>query len=193
MAFTVDRFVSDIKQARKEGDGQAAIQQVLARAVSEPGAMLRELGEPAEGGITPLYTDDTLSVFNVVWTPLMVLAPHNHLMWVSIAIYTGREDNIVWRRDNERRHPLGAEPHQQAHRRHPRLRRRSHHRPRPEPVGCGDPAPAAVRLRGHPEGLPGGERAASGKRVGTRGAGRQFRPVLSIIRTSHETKGVSHG
>lgn len=108
MAFTVDRFVSDIKEARKEGDGQAAIQQVLARAVSEPGAMIRELGEPAEGSITPLYTDDTLSIFNVVWTPLMVLVPHNHLMWVNIAIYTGREDNIVWRRDSERITAKGA-------------------------------------------------------------------------------------
>ena len=26
----------------------------------------------------------------------MVLLPHNHNMWASIGIYTGREDNILW-------------------------------------------------------------------------------------------------
>lgn len=28
----------------------------------------------------------------------MNLMPHNHLMWASIGIYTGREDNILWRK-----------------------------------------------------------------------------------------------
>ena len=28
----------------------------------------------------------------------MNLMPHNHLMWANIGIYTGREDNLLWRR-----------------------------------------------------------------------------------------------
>jgi predicted metal-dependent enzyme (double-stranded beta helix superfamily) len=28
----------------------------------------------------------------------MTLKPHNHRMWAVIGIYTGREDNIFWRR-----------------------------------------------------------------------------------------------
>ena len=28
----------------------------------------------------------------------MNVMPHNHLMWASIGIYTGREDNILWKR-----------------------------------------------------------------------------------------------
>jgi len=28
----------------------------------------------------------------------MTIAPHNHHMWAVIGIYTGREDNIFWRR-----------------------------------------------------------------------------------------------
>ena len=28
----------------------------------------------------------------------MTLMPHNHEMWAVIGIYTGREDNIFWRR-----------------------------------------------------------------------------------------------
>jgi len=28
----------------------------------------------------------------------MTIMPHNHLMWAVIGVYTGREDNIFWRR-----------------------------------------------------------------------------------------------
>jgi predicted metal-dependent enzyme (double-stranded beta helix superfamily) len=29
---------------------------------------------------------------------MMTVVPHNHHMWAVIGIYTGREDNIFWRR-----------------------------------------------------------------------------------------------
>jgi predicted metal-dependent enzyme (double-stranded beta helix superfamily) len=29
---------------------------------------------------------------------MMTMVPHNHRMWAVIGIYTGREDNIFWRR-----------------------------------------------------------------------------------------------
>src|SRR5262249_55675069 len=37
-------------------------------------------------------------ILNVVWGPYMTVSPHNHLMWAIIGIYTGRENNIFWRR-----------------------------------------------------------------------------------------------
>jgi predicted metal-dependent enzyme (double-stranded beta helix superfamily) len=37
-------------------------------------------------------------VLNVVWPPKMTIMPHNHTMWAVIGVYTGREDNIFWRR-----------------------------------------------------------------------------------------------
>jgi len=39
-----------------------------------------------------------LTILNVVWGPRMSQLPHNHKMWAVIGIYTGREDNIFWRR-----------------------------------------------------------------------------------------------
>jgi len=39
-----------------------------------------------------------LTILNIVWAPYMTLQPHNHNMWGVIGIYTGREDNIYWRR-----------------------------------------------------------------------------------------------
>ena len=97
--FELERFLADVRAATH--DGQGAVEEVLARAVSEPASVLRALGEPKRAGIQPLYGDDGLSVFNIVWAPHMMLAPHNHLMWATIGIYTGREDNIVWKRAGE--------------------------------------------------------------------------------------------
>ena len=31
----------------------------------------------------------------------MNLMPHDHLMWANIGIYSGREDNIFWRRQDD--------------------------------------------------------------------------------------------
>jgi predicted metal-dependent enzyme (double-stranded beta helix superfamily) len=39
-----------------------------------------------------------LKILNVVWEPRMTIMPHNHRMCAVIGVYTGREDNIFWRR-----------------------------------------------------------------------------------------------
>ena len=56
------------------------------------------LGEPKRAEIQKLYHAPDLTILNVVWAPRMTLMPHNHRMWAVIGIYTGREDNIFWRR-----------------------------------------------------------------------------------------------
>jgi len=90
------RLIEDVLGAMVEVDRQAAIEQVLQRAVSNPRQLLRQLGEPLQAGIHPLHRSPEITILNVVWAPLMVLLPHNHNMWASIGIYTGREDNILW-------------------------------------------------------------------------------------------------
>jgi predicted metal-dependent enzyme (double-stranded beta helix superfamily) len=66
--------------------------------VSEPGAVLKVLGEPSRGALTALYRSQELTILNVVWAPYMTLMPHNHAMWAVVGIYSGREDNIYWRK-----------------------------------------------------------------------------------------------
>jgi predicted metal-dependent enzyme (double-stranded beta helix superfamily) len=97
-AFELERFTEDVKRARAEANGQQAVHEVLARAVSNPRAVLAGLGEPTEVGIHTIYRAPDLTILNVIWAPLMVLLPHNHNMWATIGIYTGREDNIIWNR-----------------------------------------------------------------------------------------------
>ena len=94
----IDRFVADCIAANEESDAQAAVNEVLARAVSAPEAVLAALGEPERAGLNVLLSSPTLTIFAATWTPQMNLMPHNHLMWANIGIYTGREDNIFWKR-----------------------------------------------------------------------------------------------
>ena len=107
--FDTDRFVDDCKDALAENDTQKAVRELLSSAVSEPGDVLKALGEPAEAGFLKLHHADDLTILNVVWAPLMTLMPHNHNMWAVIGVYTGREDNIFWRRaDGNRVEAAGA-------------------------------------------------------------------------------------
>ena len=103
-----DRFVEDVREANRESDPQRAVDEVLARALSEPARVLAGLGEPRRAGLHTLYHAGDLTILDVVWAPLMLLFPHNHNMWASIGIYTGREDNIVWRRNGSVVEAAGA-------------------------------------------------------------------------------------
>lgn len=96
--FEVDQFVDDCRAAFAAESTYKAIREVLARAMSEPAAVLRGLGEPKRAEIRKLFHSDSLTILNVVWAPGMMVMPHNHRMWAAIGIYSGREDNIFWRR-----------------------------------------------------------------------------------------------
>jgi len=96
--FDLDRFIEDCRAAVREDPSHRAAREVLARANSDPAAILAALGEPARAGVVPLYKSETLTILNVVWGRRMTIMPHDHRMWAVIGVYTGREDNIFWRR-----------------------------------------------------------------------------------------------
>ncbi len=94
--FQKDRFIEDCKVAVTEG--QKAIRELVSEAVADPAGIVAELGEPTRAGVFPIYKSAELTVINFVWAPCMTLLPHNHNMFAVIGIYSGREDNIFWRR-----------------------------------------------------------------------------------------------
>ena len=96
--FELDRFVADCRAALKQDTSHKFVREVVARAVSDPGAVLEALGEPQRAEMQILHRSSDLTILNVIWAPWMTLLPHNHQMWAVIGIYTGREDNIFWRR-----------------------------------------------------------------------------------------------
>src|SRR5579883_3148368 len=124
--FDRDRFIADCIAARAGDESHKAVREIVARAIAEPVAVLKSVGEPRRAIVETLHRAPDLTILNIVWGPMMTLMPHNHLMWAVIGIYTGREDNIFWRRHaaRPRHHPLGDHAHPPPHRRHARLWRR---------------------------------------------------------------------
>lgn len=106
MSFDRERFVDDCVAASRDRDAQGAVREVLAHAVSGHAAVLSSLRPPQEAGLEVLHRSPTLTIFAAKWAPQMSLGAHDHRMWALIGIYTGREDNIFWRRT-----PAGVEAH----------------------------------------------------------------------------------
>jgi len=142
--FDLDQFIADCRASLVEDATHKSVREVVARAVSDPGAVLKGLGEPQRSGIQKIYHSGDLTILNVVWGPRMTISPHDHQMWAVIGIYTGREDNIFWRRlpggkveggcasalregcgaSRTQHHSFSDQPDLTFDRRHSRLRRR---------------------------------------------------------------------
>ena len=95
--FDVDGFIADCRRAAA-ASGSPGVLEAVARAVATPAEVLRALGEPQRAAVQVLHRSPDMTVFNLIWGPRMCQLPHNHGMWAVIGIYTGREDNIFWRR-----------------------------------------------------------------------------------------------
>jgi predicted metal-dependent enzyme (double-stranded beta helix superfamily) len=93
---SLEQFIADCRAARAQEKSYRPVPEVVARAVADPAAVLRALGEPSHGGADKLYHAPDLTILNVIWPRRFTVMPHNHNMWA--VIYTGREDNIFWRR-----------------------------------------------------------------------------------------------
>jgi predicted metal-dependent enzyme (double-stranded beta helix superfamily) len=96
--FDQDRFIADCRAALAGAESARNVREVVARAVADPAAVLGVLGEPKAGGIVPIHRSPEITIINVLWPSNMVIMPHNHNTWAAIGVYTGREDNILWRR-----------------------------------------------------------------------------------------------
>jgi predicted metal-dependent enzyme (double-stranded beta helix superfamily) len=94
-SFDLERFVADCRDA---ADDAARVREIVARAVSEPAALLRSLGVPQRAALKTLYRATDLTILDARWAPGMSVLPHDHRTWAVIGVYAGREDNRFWRR-----------------------------------------------------------------------------------------------
>jgi predicted metal-dependent enzyme (double-stranded beta helix superfamily) len=99
--FQKERFIEECRAALKERQAQAAIRELVEKAVSEPAQVVRALGEPKLAGVDKIFRADDLTILNLCWGPRMVFKPHDHHMWAVIGIYGGREQNIFYRRSEK--------------------------------------------------------------------------------------------
>jgi predicted metal-dependent enzyme (double-stranded beta helix superfamily) len=96
--FDLEYFIAECRAALAADPSQKLVREAVACALSKPAAVLKGLGEPKRAEVQKLYHASDLTILNVIWGPMMTVMPHNHQMWAVIGIYSGREDNIFWRR-----------------------------------------------------------------------------------------------
>ena len=99
--FNLDDFIESCKSAVTNDGTHLEIKEIVKKAVSDPGSLMKVVGEPVKAGASPIFSSSNLTIVNVVWAPWVTIYPHNHNIWAVIGIYSGREDNIFWRRIDE--------------------------------------------------------------------------------------------
>jgi predicted metal-dependent enzyme (double-stranded beta helix superfamily) len=96
--FDIAGFVADCVAANASGGGREAVREILAAAMSNPAGLVAAFGEPRRAGVQVLHRSATLTIMHLAWPPSFTQTPHDHLLWAEIGVYSGREDNIFWRR-----------------------------------------------------------------------------------------------
>lgn len=96
--FDLDEFLARCRAAVAGTDAQGAVRELLAETVADPGAVADGFGEPRAAGFAVLHRAPELTVLDFGWAPWMCFKPHDHRMWSVVGIYSGREDNVFWRR-----------------------------------------------------------------------------------------------
>ena len=105
--IATDQLVASCIEAVRDADPRGAVREVVTRFVN--GKALGDHGfDGPPVGLHVLHRSPDLTVLDVIWPPLMTLYPHDHRMWAAIGIYSGREDNAFYRRDNDSLVPSGG-------------------------------------------------------------------------------------
>ena len=99
--FEKERFIEDCRAALKEPNAQAAVRELVGRAVSDRAQVVKALGEPQRAGVETIYKGEDLTILNLCWGPGMYIRPHDHRMWAVIGIYGGCEENVFFRRSDQ--------------------------------------------------------------------------------------------
>jgi hypothetical protein len=64
--FDLDQFIADCRTAIAQDPSHKFIREVVARAVSDPAAALKGLGEPKHAALQPLYRSHGLTILDVI-------------------------------------------------------------------------------------------------------------------------------
>ncbi len=106
--FEVERFVEACCAAVKTASAEQAVRELVAGAVADPVVVSSGLGDPEQAGLRVLHRAPDLTVLDFAWAPWMCMKPHNHSLWSVVGIYSGREDNVFWRRTEDTIEAAGA-------------------------------------------------------------------------------------
>jgi hypothetical protein len=107
--FQKERFIEACRAALKEGNAQAAIRELVTRAVSEPAQVVRALGELQRAGVETIYRADDLTILNLCY------AVTNPLDQITAAIHVYGGDFFATPRSEWDPRTLKEQPYDVAH------------------------------------------------------------------------------
>ncbi|MGH8235265.1 MAG: hypothetical protein ACREPU_13875 [Rhodanobacteraceae bacterium] len=110
--FNKDQLIADCQAALHEEQPVSAVREIVAHAISDPAALTKEFGAPNNGDVQAILRSTELTIINALWPVGQIVMPHEHALWAVVGVYSGREDNILWRRIKDdpdgRIKPIGA-------------------------------------------------------------------------------------
>ncbi len=97
--FDFEKFIEDCKKAVVSNNPQEQVKTLMEDAFLDPEALRKELDKLSpKTSLTPLYSNESLTILRVA-TPANFVSPiHNHLMWAMIGILEGEEKNYIYHR-----------------------------------------------------------------------------------------------
>jgi predicted metal-dependent enzyme (double-stranded beta helix superfamily) len=98
-----ESFIAALVSALEDDDPQRVVERVLADCLQAWDGRPEWLPPATCARLEMLHESPGLTVMHVVWPPFMSTEPHDHGMWATLGLYQGRENNILWARDAERR------------------------------------------------------------------------------------------
>jgi predicted metal-dependent enzyme (double-stranded beta helix superfamily) len=91
-------FIERCRAAVAGAEPEKHVRELVSEAVTDRAALTAALAEPAGAGLVVLHRAPDLTILDFAWAPWMCFKPHDHRMWSVVGIYSGREDNVFWRR-----------------------------------------------------------------------------------------------
>jgi predicted metal-dependent enzyme (double-stranded beta helix superfamily) len=101
-------FVDAISNAAQGPDAAERVATKLAEFIADWGGPPPWVDGVESGAIDFIHNAEDLTIVHIVWPPHLITEPHNHSMWAAIGLYQGRENNILWRRNETSIEPCGA-------------------------------------------------------------------------------------
>jgi len=105
--FNISRFVDDCRDALVLSDPVRSISEMLSNAIKYPDAIDTALGlgnaigdESAQ--YTFLHQSPELTILRVIMPGHLQSPPHNHLVWAVVGMYRGNENNVFYRKNDDR-------------------------------------------------------------------------------------------
>jgi predicted metal-dependent enzyme (double-stranded beta helix superfamily) len=108
--FDAETFVSECQRAASAADALAAVQEIVATTIGDPGSIDATLGTEFKGESDTLFSSADLTVQRIQWPPGIDSSAHEHRMWAVVGVYTGFELNRIYRRSPNGIEECGRRP-----------------------------------------------------------------------------------